>query len=242
METSTNQQVNFRENSVVKFVLRYELKSKPKTGKDLIVFFRVKSWEEISSTEFTQQFVHEWLRYLAGIQSSDCKWKYIKYREVKKRVYSTFPLGLQGGLKEYTTNERLRFQFLLTCNSNSYPFTLHFIPTEISTFDDYLIGVHTQSDEPYQFHLKVNNVEKRLVHPFSFKDKKCELLFVKKLGKGKGKNISYKEVEYVAADSLLTGPTVKRVKTKKKNEAALSEPSLVGTPKQNKPSNPKKGT
>ena len=213
METSTIQQVNFKENSVVKFVMRYELKGKPKTRKDLIAFFRVISWEEITASEFTEQFVNVWLNRLAGIQSSECKWKYIKYKEVKKRVYSTFPLQLQGELSEYTTNDRLRFQFLLTCNSHSYPFTLHYTPAELGAFDDYIFNVHMPEDEPFQFHSKVSLVEKSLVHPFSFPESKCRLLFVKKLGRGKGKNISYKEVEYVAGDSLLTGPTsVKRPK------------------------------
>ena len=158
---------------------------------------------EISQSEFADHFVNTWLCHLSGIQSSGIKWKHIRFKEVKRKVSSSLDLELHGGLNQYAANEKLRFRFVLSCNSNLYPFTLHCIPTKFGTFDEYVPNVYSPSDKLYEFNVKLREIERGLVHSFSFYGKSCELIFVKKLGRGKGKNISYKEIEYTTVETRL---------------------------------------
>ena len=204
METSINKQVNSKENSVVKLVLRYNIKGKPKARKNLTLFFRVINWEELSVSDFSSLFITHWLSHLTGIQSSDCKWKYMKFKDIKRKEYSIYPLDLSGKLNKYVANERLKFQFQLSCNSNLYLLILHYTPRELGSFEEYIPEVHTPSEEPYEFYYKLRKIEKGFVNPFSLQGKNCELIFVKRLGRGKGKNISYKEVEFATADAIFS--------------------------------------
>ena len=65
----------------------------------------------------------------------------------------------------------------------------------------------------------MNSIESKLVHSFNFADNECEMLFVKRLGKGK--TISYREIDYAFGDSLvLPSKPRKSVKLKTSNKSS----------------------
>lgn len=173
---------------------------KTKIKKDLIVHFNIKRSKSISVTNFVEEFVNSWLSHLLSIQSDECRWRYIKFKLTPKSSYLSFPLsGLYRRCKGFAIEYNKAFKLVISCKFNLYLFLIYFVPSELMFFDKTDV---LEEIKMYQFKERVGSIESKLVHSFVLTNNlDCEMLFVKRLRKGK--NISYREIDFAFGNPVV---------------------------------------